>query len=128
MPQSLTQRVTELEEALDLKQKTIASLNKQMQNVQSAHDQLKMKHESFRNEASSWFPRYDENHKLTSDMFIRVESDFDEFRNSQSKTYDEIKRLTKVNSACQKQISTISRRLIWKKINQYLQCHTEMCK
>ena len=107
MIQSLTQRITELEEVLDSKQKTIASLNKQMQNLRSEHDQLTMKHESFRDEASSRFSRYDANHKLTSDMFKRVESDFDEFRNFQSKTNDEIKRLTKVSSTCQKQISTL---------------------
>lgn len=40
--QSLTQRVTELEEALDSKNKTIASLRKQMQDLRSEHDQLKL--------------------------------------------------------------------------------------
>lgn len=108
MIQSLTQRVTELEEALDSKNKTIASLNKQVQDLRSEHDQLKINHESFRDEATSRFSRYDANHKLTSDMFKRVESDFTEFRNVQSKTNDEIKRLARVSSTCQKQISAIS--------------------
>lgn len=41
-------------------------------------------------------------------MFKRVKSDFTEFRNVQSKTNDEIKRLARVSSTCQKQISAIS--------------------
>lgn len=41
-------------------------------------------------------------------MFKRVESDFMEFQNVQSKTNDDIKRLAKVSSTCQKQISSIS--------------------
>ena len=79
-------------------QHPIASLDKQMQNLRSEHDQLKMKHESFRDEASSRFSRYDANRKLTLDMFNCVKSDFDEFRNFQSKTNGEIKKLTKVSS------------------------------
>lgn len=106
--QSLTQRVTELEEALDSKNKTIASLKKQMQDIRSEHNQLKLNHYSFKDEATSRFSRYDANHKLTFDMFKRVESDFTEFQNVQSKTNDDIKRLAKVSSTCQKQILSIS--------------------
>lgn len=105
--QSLTQRVTEIEEALDSKNKTFASLKKRMQNLQSEHDQLKLNHESFKDAATSRFSRYNANHKLTSDMFKRVESDFKEFQNVQSKTNDDIKRLAKVSSTCQEQISSI---------------------
>lgn len=79
-----------------------------MQDLRSEHDQLKLNHESFKDEATSRFSRYDGNHKLTSDMFKRVESDFMEFQNVQSKTNDDIKRLAKVSSTCQKQISSIS--------------------
>lgn len=78
-----------------------------MQDLRSEHDQLKLNHKSFKDEATSRFSRYDANHKLTSDMFKRVESDFTEFQNVQSKTNDDIKRLAKVSSTCQKQISTI---------------------
>lgn len=53
--QSLTQCVTELEEALDSKNKTIAFLRKQMQDLRSEHDQLKLNHESFKDEATSRF-------------------------------------------------------------------------
>lgn len=96
--QSLTQRVTELEEALDSKNKTIASLRKQMQDLRSEHDQLKLNHDSFKDEPTSRFSRYDANHKLTFDTFKRVESDFTEFQNVQSKTNDDIKRLAKVRN------------------------------
>lgn len=57
--QSLTQRVTEIEEALDSKNKLIASLRKQMQDLRSEHDQLKLNHDSFKDEPTSRFSRYD---------------------------------------------------------------------
>lgn len=79
-----------------------------MQDLRSEHDQLKLNHESFKDEATSRFLRYDANHKLTSHMFKRVESDFTEFQSVKSKTNDDIKRLAKVSSTCQKQISSIS--------------------
>lgn len=58
----------------------------------------KIKYDSFKDEPTSRFSRYDANHKLTFDMFKRVESDFTEFQNVQSKTNDDIKRLAKVRN------------------------------
>lgn len=66
-----------------------------MQDLRSEHDQLKLNHESFKDAATSRFSRYDANHKLTSNMFKRVKSDFMEFQNVQSKSNDDIKKASK---------------------------------
>lgn len=106
--QSLMQRVTELEDTLGSKNKSIENLESNIRSLRSEHVQLRLDYECLKAEATSRFTKYDSFQKLTADNIKRVESDFDECRIHKNKTNDELKRLAKVSLNFQKQLSTLS--------------------
>ena len=104
--QSLSQRVHQLEDTLQNKNKIIETLKQDMASLQTGHEQLERDYEYLRSQTESKFSKYDSAHKLSNQQFKRLETDNYEIHGQIRKTDNEIKRISKVASNFQKQINS----------------------
>lgn len=94
--QILQQRLSELEENIQSKDKTIQFLTTDLKSLHSKHDHLSAEHERLKAEANCRFTKYDCFQKLAKEKFQKAETNMLELELFKSKTNDEIKRINKV--------------------------------
>lgn len=104
--QSLLQRVNKLEHTIQDKNKIIDNLNLDLAQFKTKHEKLQKDYENIKSNTESKFSKYDSMHKLSTQQFKRLETDYTDIRKYVNKTDDEIKRLSKVSSGLQKQINS----------------------
>lgn len=97
MLQLLQQRLSELEENIQSKDKTIHILTADLKSLHLKHDQLSTEHERLKAEANCRFTKYDCFQKLAKEKFQKAETDTMEFESFKSKTNDELRRVNKVS-------------------------------
>lgn len=106
--QILQQRLSELEENIQSKDKTIHFLTTDLKSLHSKHDQLSAEHERLKAEANCRFTKYDCFQKLAKEKFQKAETDMLELEFFKSKTNDEIKRINKVTKNFQNRVNALS--------------------
>lgn len=106
--QLLVQKVASLENLVNSKDKTIVSLTSDFNTLKSDFEQLQSDHDRLKGESMSRFTKYDAFQKLTSDNFKILDTEKMEYQMDKTKTNEELKRLSKVSTNFQKQISALS--------------------
>lgn len=91
--QSLVERMSNLENMVNSKDKIISSLTSDLQSLQLQFEHLQSDHERLHAESMAKFTKYDSFQKLSSDNFKRMETDHLDCQSYKSKTNDELKRL-----------------------------------
>lgn len=106
--QLLQQRLSELEENIQSKDKTIHILTADLKSLHLKHDQLSTEHERLKAEANCRFTKYDCFQKLAKEKFQKAETDTMEFESFKSKTNDELRRVNKVTQNFQNKVNALS--------------------
>lgn len=107
--QILQQRLSELEENIQSKDKTIHFLTTDLKSLHSKHDQLSAEHERLKADANCRFTKYDCFQKLAKEKFQKIpKTDMLELEFFKSKTNDELKRINKVTQNFQNKVNALS--------------------
>lgn len=107
--QILQQRLSELEENIQTKDKTIHFLTTDLKSLHSKHDQLSAEHERLKADANCRFTKYDCFQKLAKEKFQKIpKTDMLELEFFKSKTNDELKRINKVTQNFQNKVNALS--------------------